>query len=163
MPLHKHRHYIFSGVLYFSGREAGIVMAFADSQLSCLESSTLLLLPGLPVCPSHREILWKKVEYQVCIRINVYKDLSIVWGIIVLCFLNFKHLTLHLINIHSIFLLLHFVVMGSSWLAIQYCEQSLRNPEIIGKYINLFQISLYLSLVLEANKFKADLQIVSAC
>lgn len=91
-------------------------------------------------------------------------QINIVWGIIVLCFLNFKCLTLHLFNIHRIFLLLHFVVTGSSWLVIKYYEQSWRNPQIIGKYINLFQISLYLSsLVLEANNFKADLQIVSAC
>lgn len=98
-------HYIFSGVLYFSGREAGIVMAFADSQLSYLESNILLLLPGLPVCPSHWEILWKKswisgLYQNKCKRGS---QINIVWRIIVLCFLNFKCLTLHLINIHNIF------------------------------------------------------------
>lgn len=100
-------HYIFSGRMYSSGRKAGIVMAFADSQLSYLKSSTLLFasaswFPSLPQ-PQRNPVekSWISGLYQnKCIRGS---QINIVWGIIVLCFLNFKCLTLHLINIHSIF------------------------------------------------------------
>lgn len=43
----------------------------------CLGSGTLLLFPSFPAYPGCRRILWKKAEYQVCIWINVYKDLKL--------------------------------------------------------------------------------------
>lgn len=102
-------------------------MAFADNQLSYLERSTLLLLPGFPVCPSHRESLWKKswisgLYQNKCIWGS---QINIVWGIIVLCFLNFKCLTLHLINIHSVF----FFFYISLWEALGCWLRTMSSPE----------------------------------
>lgn len=64
-------------------------------------------------------------------------------GTLFLYFLNFKCLTSHLINIHRGFSSFTFCCCYEKlWLPIKHYEQFPRNPQVIGKYINLFQISL---------------------
>lgn len=153
-----------SGPLWFYGREAGVGMAFVDSQL-CPTWKVVFCFcfPASQLRKNPVEKSWISGLYQnKCIWGS---QINIVRATLFLYFLNFKCLTLDLINIHRVFSSFTFCYCyGKLWLPIKYYEQSRRNPQVIGKYINLFQISLYLSLlVLEASDFKAELQIVSAC
>lgn len=59
------------------GREAGIAVAFAGSQLCPTWRAAPCFCLLLPRLPGHGRILMKKAEYQVCAVKNVYESLKL--------------------------------------------------------------------------------------
>lgn len=131
--------------------------------VSYLESSSMFLLPAAPSARTRENPDEKSWISGLCCKKCIWESqINVMQGTWFLHFLNFKCVTLHSINIHRVFSSFTFCYCYGK--LCKYYEQSPKNPQVIGKYINLFQISLYLSpLVLEASNFKEGLQIVSAC